>query len=99
MACQSDSDCERGASCRSKPYGGTFCKKNYSDQATPTNRGTITDVRPTTSSSSELLNEIRRVREEAAKAAADLKRHQEQLERERIIKENKKMMDESWKRP
>ena len=99
MACQSDSDCERGASCRSKPYGGTFCKKNYSDEATPTSRGTITDVRPTTSSSSELLIEIRRAREEAAKAAADLKRYQDQQERERIFKENKKMMDESWKRP
>ena len=99
MACQTDVDCERGASCRSKPYGGTFCKKNYSDELTPISRGSVTTERQTPSNSLELLNEIRRARDEAAKVAADLRRHQDQQERERIFKENKKMMDESWKRP
>ena len=90
MACQTDVDCERGASCRSKPYGGTFCKKNYSDEQTPISRGSVTTERQTPSNSLELLNEIRRARDEAAKVAADLRRYQDQQERERIFEENKK---------
>ena len=105
MACQVDSDCQSGYSCRSKPYGGTRCVGRdglWGSPATSSSSsyqgmeaGTIggRDLRDSTSA----LDEARRAREEVRRIREELQQERKRIDQERRQAELQRFMEDQWR--
>jgi hypothetical protein len=102
MACQVDSDCQSGHSCRSKPYGGTRCvtrdglwgssaiPSHSSNQGIGESKIGVEDLRDSASA----LDEARRAREEVRRIREEIQQERARTAQERSQAELQRNMED-----
>ena len=87
MACQVDADCQRGYSCRSKPYGGTRCVSKGGATSSTSGYQSIEEGAigggDYLRDSASALDEARRAREEVSRVREEIQQDRERLAQER----------------